>query len=373
MPNNNLRILAIHQGWELYGSDRSFLLNLSVLSAQYANIDVIIPKEGPILEEIKKISKNVSIENIGKVEKKEAFRNPIKSIFYVFRSSFGARKKMKKYDLVYVNTIVPFAYLLGGFLLRKTIIIHVREIPSPFIAKIFKFWFKACRFHLIFNSYATQASFKMKLYKRGIVIQNAVDPILKCNFEKTDKINLLLIGRINAWKGHFFFLNTFSTLNSEDKKAFHVNIVGEAPVGQDFYKEELISQIRSLNLKDYITLKNFEKDPVMEYNKAEFVIVPSILPEPFGRVVVEAFSIGKPVVAANHGGLSETVIDGFNGVHFKPKSEEDLRKILQNIVQNKYDSKEMSKNALESYRTHYSVEVYEKKMLNFIRSLAKKC
>ncbi len=369
-----MKILCIHQGWELYGSDRSFLLNLEILKKIYPDnleLEVIIPCHGPIVEEIKKITPNLNIEDIGKIEKKQAKKNPIKSIFKALMASFNARKKMKKADLVYINTIVPFGYLIGSFLLSKRVIIHVREIPSPVVAKIFKLWFKICRVHLIFNSYQTQKAFFMTNYKRGHVILNAVSQIPKIDIQEKDSniINLLLIGRINAWKGHEFLLNSFFRLDNLSKKKYRIRFVGDSPMGQEFYKDNFLKKIEDLQLSEYIEIVSFSDNPNTHYNWADIVIAPSTLPEPFGRVAVEAFSNFKPVIAANHGGLSDIIIHGFNGWHFEPKNLDALSQLLYSIPQNKETIKELGKNARNSFLEKYSIKEYENNFKSFLKSI----
>lgn len=369
-----MKILCIHQGWELYGSDRSFLLNLELLTRIYPDnleLEVVIPCDGPIVNEIKKITSKITIEDIGKIEKKQAKKNPLKSIFKALKASFRARKKMKQVDLVYINTIVPFGYLIGSFLLRKKVIIHVREIPSPIVAKVFKLWFRICRVHLIFNSYPTQKAFFRTTYKRGHVILNAVSEIPKMNIEKNndDKINLLLIGRINAWKGHEFLLNAFYQLDDDSKKKYRIRFVGDSPMGQEFYKTNFLSKIEELQLTEYIEVIRFSDDPTLHYNWADVVIAPSTLPEPFGRVAVEAFSNFKPVIASNHGGLSEIVIPNYNGWHFEPNNTQQLTQLLSTIYQDKNSMIEMGNNARKSFLEKYSIEEYQNNFKIFLKSI----
>ena len=369
-----MKILCIHQGWELYGSDRSFLMNLELLQKIYSDsleLEVIIPCDGPIVNEIKKITLNVSFDDIGKIEKKQAKKNPLKSIYKAIKASFNARKKMKGVDLVYINTIVPFGYLIGSFLLKKKVIIHVREIPSPIVAKIFKLWFTICRTHLIFNSYSTQRSFFMENYKRGQVILNAVEeiPINNVNSEQRNKIHLLLIGRINAWKGHEFLLDTFSKLNDSIKEKYIIRFVGDSPKGQDFYKTNFIKKIEYLNLSKYIEIVGFENNPSSHYNWSDVVICPSTLPEPFGRVAVEAFSNFKPVIAANHGGLGDIITPNFNGWHFKANDSNELLKILETLSIDNTKIKEFGRNARTSFLENYSISSYESDFKTFLEKI----
>jgi glycosyltransferase involved in cell wall biosynthesis len=61
-------------------------------------------------------------------------------------------------------------------------------------------------------------------------------------------------------------------------------------------------------------------------------VVPSVFPEPFGVVALEAMAAGKPVVAAAVGGLAELVTDGTTGIHVPPGDVSALRDALERIV-----------------------------------------
>lgn len=73
-------------------------------------------------------------------------------------------------------------------------------------------------------------------------------------------------------------------------------------------------------------------DPAAFYAKIDVLVVPSLWHEPFGRVVIEAFSQGVPVVASDRGGLTELVERGVTGWLFDPDQPAQLVGILQRIV-----------------------------------------
>jgi glycosyltransferase involved in cell wall biosynthesis len=60
----------------------------------------------------------------------------------------------------------------------------------------------------------------------------------------------------------------------------------------------------------------------------DYLVVPSIWNEPFGRIVIEAFAAGVPVLGSRIGGIAETVVDGRNGYTFTPNDTEDLANFL---------------------------------------------
>nr|AIA95817.1 CAZy families GT4 protein [uncultured Methylobacterium sp.] len=91
------KILAIHQGHELYGSDRSFITTIKILKENYSDIQlkIIIPKEGPILEELIRFGDEIVIEDIGVVALNKAKKYPFRFLIKVIKASFKAKNKLK--------------------------------------------------------------------------------------------------------------------------------------------------------------------------------------------------------------------------------------------------------------------------------------
>jgi glycosyltransferase involved in cell wall biosynthesis len=78
----------------------------------------------------------------------------------------------------------------------------------------------------------------------------------------------------------------------------------------------------------------FTPDPSPHYSWADVVVVPSTQPEPFGLVAIEAMAAARSVIAANHGGLSEIVIDGVTGSLVLPGSTESLAAAIVRSLEN---------------------------------------
>jgi glycosyltransferase involved in cell wall biosynthesis len=82
------------------------------------------------------------------------------------------------------------------------------------------------------------------------------------------------------------------------------------------------------------------------YNAADVVIVPSIYEEGFGRVILEAFSCGTPVIASNRGGVPEA-LDQSVGTLIEPKGDE-----IQRTIENLYDHLEKLANLRKNCRVY---------------------
>ena len=91
------------------------------------------------------------------------------------------------------------------------------------------------------------------------------------------------------------------------------------------------------------------------YRKIDVLVVPSLWREPFGRVCIEAFAAGVPVIASAIGGLATIIENNRNGFLFEPGDTDRLAGILDFLIQNRNSLVEMQANCLED-ASRYSAE-----------------
>ena len=106
------------------------------------------------------------------------------------------------------------------------------------------------------------------------------------------------------------------------------------------------------------------------YSIADIVVSASTDPEAFGRISIEAQAMGKFVIASNHGGSTETIIDNETGLLAKPLDVNDLGKKIETALQfNKTQRKIINNNALKILKEKFSLD----KMCNDTLNLYKNC
>lgn len=356
-------ILCIHQGYELYGSDRSFVLSVQTLKDIYpkANITAVIPKTGPIVEILKPVcSKLVINKDLAILRKKELKKNIFQMIYKIIKGVKNAIYTAKEYDLIYVNTIVVIDYIIASRFIKCPTILHIREIPTGIQRNIFSRIIAFSKMKLIFNSANTKKSFDLNISQAQSVLLNGVTGYNNVNIEKVDdEINILLIGRLTQWKGQLFFLEALKKLLEINKYNVKVRILGDVFEDQIEYRDLLIKCVEKNNLKSIVQFKSFTKNPELEYNWSDIVVIPSTKPEPFGRVAIEGMSSSRCVVAANHGGLSEIIENKKDGVLFEPNNIDSLVKEIQNLILKKDLIKYYANNGKNKFETQFSDNVYK--------------
>lgn len=366
------KILCLHQGDELYGSDRSFLSAVEALHSAGAEIDVILPKDGELAKELRKVKPISIFFYIRGVLRKRDLKSPLNFVYGLFVGFFYYLNIFRRYPIVYINTVVMASALMAASCYRfssKRVICHVREIPRGWQLRFFRTLLLISGAELVFNSGATRRAFGL----RGKVIYNGVSRMVLGNSELDPekllidgRLKLLLIGRINQWKGQLFLIEALAAFPVEIRKRLQVRIVGSPFEGYDFIVDEIKNKINEYGLDDVVSLTGFCPDPAIHYGWADYIVVASTQPEPFGRVAIEAFSCGKPVLAAGHGGLTEIVEHGVNGFLFEPNNLGSLVTRISEILSlpsERYSK--LSCQALQRFNQSFSIEKYQGEIRDF--------
>ncbi|MEM8771670.1 MAG: glycosyltransferase family 4 protein [Pseudomonadota bacterium] len=189
-------------------------------------------------------------------------------------------------------------------------------------------------------------------------------------------LRLLLPARLTAWKGHELAIDAAAELNSlgPSGKARALTLVfcGGAQPNSD-YEETLRAKIDQRGVREMVHLVGNCADMPAAYGWADVVLSPSVRPEPFGRTIVEAGAMGKPVIAAGHGGALETVIDGQTGILFKPGDVLGLSRALERFSKMPAAERNaMGENAAARVRTLYSTDIMCDATLRVYEGLLKK-
>jgi glycosyltransferase involved in cell wall biosynthesis len=118
---------------------------------------------------------------------------------------------------------------------------------------------------------------------------------------------IMLPGRLTRWKGGLDFIAAIAAMNSEVVGI----LLGTAQ--RPGFRRELEAAIARLGLGARFRIVEDCRDMPAAYLAADVVVSPSRDPEGFGRVIVEAQAMGRPVIATDHGGARETILPGRTG------------------------------------------------------------
>lgn len=136
---------------------------------------------------------------------------------------------------------------------------------------------------------------------------------------------IMLPARATEWKGHIPLIEAVAQLEAKDVTLL---LLG-AGDGNSRFVERLRALAVKTGLDGRLRIADGTDDMPAALMLADVVAMPSIVPEPFGRVAVEAQAMGRPVVAFNHGGACESIIEGETGWLARPGDVNDLTRCLQ--------------------------------------------
>ena len=180
--------------------------------------------------------------------------------------------------------------------------------------------------------------------------------LTKWEINKEKKI-ILVPGRLTSWKGQEMLIEAINLTKVElGYEAFHLVILGSHQ-GRDLYKKKLIRITEQYRLTNQIKFIDQCKDMALAYKVSDIVISPSIEPEAFGRVAVEAQSMEKLIIASNIGGSNETIINEKTGFLFEAGDVNSLsKKIIQAITMDEPSLKLMGKEGRKNVIKKFNVE-----------------
>jgi len=185
--------------------------------------------------------------------------------------------------------------------------------------------------------------------------------------EGSRDINLVIApGRIVPEKGFQYLIRAFQKV---DRKA-QLLIVGDGP-----FLDELKTLATRLGQSERIFFPGWlAKDHLADlYRKCSIVVLPSVAPETFGMVGIEAMAHGKPVVAFDVGGISEWLKNGETGFLVPPRDIAKLGEVITFLLDRPDLAQEMGmkgrKYVSERFLAHHHVDrlisVFERAIEHF--------
>lgn len=364
------KILFVHQGFELYGSDRVLLLNIRAAKEKYPEMEIVVvlPRNGSLAKTLgTELGVKVIIKKLGVIRKYDLKRFNFSAVFQIL-TFFRLIKFLNSFKLVYINSMVIVDYMLAVRFIEKNKFIHVHELPVGFSRFFFSKLLYYSKSRLIFISNASRNSFPALKNRTQQILWNGCRAITdgKILLKDMYPINLLLIGRINSWKGQPLLINAIGSLAFTLRNRVRLRIVGDVFLKQKNLISDLEKLIQTNDLREIVELLPFTDNPEVHYKWADVVIVPSLLPEPFGLVAIEAMSAGKLVIAARHGGLTEIITDNVTGLLFNPGDSDDLANKITDVLLNPEVIADFGKRARLAYESSFTEEIYIKNLIEII-------
>lgn len=304
-----------------------------------------------------------------------------KNILSIFSRVSSLRQILKdiKPDIIHVRSRVP-AWLV--FFANKSLNIKIVSTVHGFNSVSFysKIMTKSDAIICVSNSiqeyiqknYLTPSS-KITVIPRGIDLElfnplnidNHFIEDFKKEFNLENKFIVSSVGRITQLKDYETFIKAIFLVKNEVPNIVAL-IVGGVRSDKENYLNSLKDLIKELNLDNNIIFTGSQNKIEQIYALSNVIVSSSKKPESFGRAVAEAISMNKPVIATNHGGVKDIIIENENGFFFEIGDENELAsKILKsknlsfdgyNYISNNFSLENMVEKTINVYKK-FGVEI----------------
>ncbi len=215
------------------------------------------------------------------------------------------------YNLQYFPTVTGLGQILGSQNLLRYIMVYLYKISFK-KAKTVVFQNNNDKEFMLLNKISIKKSITVKGSGVNTDFYSYID------YPKELNNNFLFIGRAIEQKGILLFLKAAKFISENYSNVFF-NVVGES-------KGYILKILNEYNLKGYIKYHGAKTNVIKYYAKSSCIINPTYYPEGISNVILEAQSIGRPVITSDIVGCNDIIKENLNGFLFKKNNLEDLIK-----------------------------------------------
>lgn len=187
----------------------------------------------------------------------------------------------------------------------------------------------------------------------------------------SDRWVLLLPGRFRTWKGQRVAIEALAGLPESIRSKTRLVLAGRTEKDES-YSQTLRQLAHRFGLSDKVLLVAPPENFPAALAAADIVLSPSLRPEAFGRIAVEAGLMERPVIAADHGGALETVRHDQTGIRVKPGDADALTDAIGTMLAAPDAKRQAMGRAARSHcQQHFALDALKAKTLSVYSNLLK--
>lgn len=249
-------------------------------------------------------------------------------------SAFFACKKMHTklvatvhgtYSLnLFAWKIFPLKRIYNGLMLMADEIIAVSDFIKDYIISNYQKFFQNS---LEKKITVIQRGAELGYFDYDKVSKNRIIDLSKKWHLPDDKKIILMPARFTAWKGHEFLVEALSKV----KHDFFCVMIG-SDHGHKKFRKRVENKIIEKDLAGKVQICGLCKDMPTAYALSHLVVCPSVRPEAFGRIAIEAQASSRIIISTKIGGSLETVIDGKTGFLVDVGDVEKFAELIDRVL-----------------------------------------
>lgn len=341
---SGLRICFIAHQSSKEGAGRFLLDEIDYLVSEGISVFAIVPEQGPLFEAL--VEREIPVKivwspwwTVDQFPLTDAVKNTLRSASLMMQA-------LAEWcvDVVYTNTIVIPVGALAAMLLGKPHVWHIHEfsynpaaicmqLPKEELAALLRLSTNL----IVFNSEAVASEWVGSLGERKhLIVKNwisdssafALTPRGARGDNAPRTTQIAIVGSVIPWKRQFDAVKAVSSLL---ESGFDVELTVIGPMLDSRYSAEIAAFVKARVLEDKVRLVGYVDNPIQRLKDVDIVLVCSEL-EPFGRVTIEAMSIGVPIIGTNSGGTPEIIQHGHNGLLYEVGDIAGLAQCIESLI-----------------------------------------
>ncbi|PIU42071.1 MAG: hypothetical protein COS99_01995 [Candidatus Omnitrophica bacterium CG07_land_8_20_14_0_80_42_15] len=370
-------ILYINGTAQIGGAEVSLINLIKRVDRKHFLPIVLVPGDGPLVKKVKDIKIDVLFSKTPEFSKRKPF-SFVKAVLVLTGIIRKNKISLVHSNSIYVSELSYYAAALAGV----PCVCHIRDLVpilggSKTRMRAFR---RMAKLIAISEAVKKDLTEKLNIPEDGIVrIYNGVDidefspGVSGEDFKKEFKLHseklIGIIGRISMEKGHEFFLRTASEVVKDHKNVAFV-VVGSEVLGSGEFKDATVKLSEELGLQNKIIFTGFRDDIPQIIAALDIVVVPSVA-EPFGRVIIEAMAMEKPVIATSSGASTE-IVSGDCGILVEPGNVEQLKEAIIALLKDQVLANKIGKRGREIVSKRFTIDRHVAAMENLYEGFLEK-
>lgn len=280
---------------------------------------------------------------------------------------FAQLLKNEKIDLIHLNNSVTrnHPWMIAARLSRVPCITHERGINTKFSlmsSKLAKGLNAIiCISHAVRRCLEDNGIGKDNLH----VIYNGLDPDrINADKEPSEIRSLFgiseeqpvigIVGNIKEWKGQESVVRAVKLIK-ERIPNISCLLVGDTSPSDLYYEKRLRNYVEEVEIQDNVVFTGYQQNVGDFINIMDVVIHASMDPEPFGRVLLEAMAMRKPIVGARAGAIPEIIEEGKTGMMFEPGDAAELAECITELISSPKKAVLLGNSGYDRLRDHFHI------------------
>jgi glycosyltransferase involved in cell wall biosynthesis len=376
-----LKIVFVNPSSFIGGAELSICESVKALSQKGIEVHVIFPAAGDLIEKIKPFAASTHIVPYDWWVMRSPLLTPWQKVKFLKGYLVAAYRMVKIFksigpiDIVITNSLVAPSCALAAFFCGIPHIWYIHEFGKEdyglffvYGEKLFFWIMKMLSKRIIVNSSATHKKFKSFFPENQLrIVYYAVEMAQERtnNLADSDRgredVRVVMVGTVTPGKRQEEALRAIVLLK-ERGISTTLSLIGRQEKAYGSHVQKLTAE---LGISDRVKWIDFTGEVQTHILKSDLLIICSVS-EAFGRVVVEAMKLGKPVVGPRSGSIPELIKDGWNGLLYESGDYRDLAEKIEYLCRHRAALNSMAVNAYEWSQTTFNLKKHAEDLMRAI-------